>query len=73
LKRVMTVTTVMTVMTVTFQTEMFGTKENSVAARVSAVLASAPVKCIKAVLVARAINWEGMSEKSELMSLLSNS
>jgi hypothetical protein len=51
-------------------------EENSVADRVLAVLATAPAKSIMAVLVVRGFpraDWEGMSEKSELMSLLSNS
>jgi hypothetical protein len=54
--------------------EMF--VESSVADKVLAVLAIAPAKCIKAVLIVRGFPrtvWEGMSEKRELMSLLSNS
>jgi hypothetical protein len=60
---------------VTFRKDMFGAEENSVSARVSAVLMGAPVRCIKAVLIVRGFPrtvWEGMSEKRELMSLLSN-
>jgi hypothetical protein len=52
---------------------MFGAEENSVSARVSAVLMGAPVRCIKAVLEIRGINCKGISEKCELISLLSDS
>ena len=52
---------------------MFAMDADEIVAQVNAVLASAPARSIKAVLYARGIECGGICDRSELVSLLSNS